>query len=42
MSNFLQDQGNQGFGRRRTHVRRTTNSADWRWDCEKGPFPDGN
>jgi hypothetical protein len=28
MRNFLQVQGNQGIARRRTRVRRTSNSAD--------------
>ena len=28
MSNFLQVQGNQGIARRRTRVRRTSDSAD--------------
>jgi len=31
-----------GIARRRTAVRRTSDSADWRRTCGKGPFTDGN
>jgi len=41
-SNFSQGLGNQGFERRRSTLRRTIKSADWRRDCGKGPFPDEN
>jgi len=33
---------NQGIVRRRTTVRRTNKTADWRGQGEKGPFYDGN
>jgi len=35
-------QGNRGFARRRTCVRRTSKPEDWRRQGGKGPFPDGN
>ena len=41
-SNFLPDQGNQAFERRRSTIRRTNKCAGGRRAGEKGPFPDRN